>query len=159
MVLWYLESSILIAEKLSYCSITNVLGSRATWSDLVTWHEMTWVQNFQGGWKWWLIRYAKTAALRAAVFRYPRKTAGGMGDQTSPSRVRHTNLKRPKMWPICEIRHVSKHEFLFLSVFFSKNEVIPGRSAFCLTPVNIVCTLLQSPMFVSAPPSRICRFK
>ena len=29
----------------------------------------------------------------------------------------HTRLKRPKMWPICDIRYASKHELLFLYVF------------------------------------------
>ena len=29
----------------------------------------------------------------------------------------HTDLKQPEMWPIFEIRHVSKHEFYSMSVF------------------------------------------
>ena len=69
----------------------------------------------------------------------------------------HTHLKRPKMWPIREIKHVSNTNFY--SYLFLKG---PRRSrTFCLlcnacwyfvytTPKSDVCQAL---------PCRICRFK
>ena len=50
-------------------------------------------------------------------------------------------LKRPKMWPICDIRHILKHEFLFpIRFFFLNDQNFPGNSAFCLMPAAILCT-------------------
>ena len=69
----------------------------------------------------------------------------------------HTDLKRPKMWPKCEIRHVQNMNFYFLSAF--QKTKASGHSAFCPTPVGILCTRLQSRMFFSSLPCRICRFK
>ena len=39
---------------------------------------------------------------------------GGFPDPIKPD---HTDLKRPEMWPIFELRHVLKHELYSLSDF------------------------------------------
>ena len=65
---------------------------------------------------------------------------------TLTSAPMNTCLKRPKMCPIFEIRHVSKQELVF-PISFSKDQDCPGRPALCLTPDGILCTPLHSRMF------------
>ena len=74
--------------------------------------------------------------------------------RSSKERKRSSKMNRD----VADIRNPTcfKSRILF-PIRFAKDQGFPRHDTLCITPVGVLCTRLQSPMFFSALPYRICR--